>query len=388
MGGYDMTTSEFEAMVKECSGLACATMVEDLLKDISGGRLARNARLPSEQELAEKYAISVTAVRRGTDVLARKGLLSRRRGSGTYINGSARKIAPARADTVLICRGVLHAASHPYFGHIYPALYARLAELGWRVRDYIPAPQDRDASHVDYQPIEPGHVAEFLENEPAVAGLVLHRAPVELGIIARQKGRACVVIGETPALPYVDYDWDAEFLRAIGLALKAGARRVWAIDSAPTRDDKHLIRAANAMIKGANHAFIKIHHNHPSIVYSQVVYDACEAARAMLRAGGLPFDGIVIGGDFHAQGVLDALAEAGIAPDRCPTIVAMINRESRIHTNLPFTALVADGAATGRAAADLLHRRITQPDRAPRVIGLSCMLEEPMKSGSYSVADV
>ena len=377
-----MQAAEFEAVVKECSGLACATLVEDMVRDISGGKWVRNAKLPSEQELARQYAMSVTAVRRGMEVLVRAGLLARRRGSGTYVNGAAKNAAPSRADTILICRGVIHAPSHPYYGHIYPALYARLGELGWRVREYIPAPQDRDASHVDYQPIDSGQVAEFLAKEPAVAGLVLHRVPEALSAFAQQSGRPCVVIGETPVLPYVDYDWDAEFLRAIGLALKAGARRVWAIDSWPGRDDEYFSRAAKATVKGAEEASIQIHHNQRSGVYSQVVYDACEATRAMLRAGGPPFDGIVIASDFHAQGVLDALAEVGMTPSRCPIIVAMVNRESRIHSNLRFTALVADGAATGRAAADVLHQRMTQPDRAPLVMCLSCALEEPNRSGT------
>ena len=74
-----MTTGEIETLLRECSGLACAPLVEDMVKDITGGRLARNRRLPSEQELAQQYAISVTAVRRGMEVLVREGLLSRRR---------------------------------------------------------------------------------------------------------------------------------------------------------------------------------------------------------------------------------------------------------------------------------------------------------------------
>jgi len=374
-----MRTSELELAVKECSGLACATMVQDMVKDISGGNLVRNLRLPSEQELAKKYEISVTAVRRGMEVMVNAGLLARRRGSGTYVNGAPKKSTMRQADTILICRAVYHMPTHPYFGHIYPALYARLAELGWKVREYSAPPQDGDPSQVDYRSIEPRQIAEILDKDPMVAGLVLHRTSDELGLIARDKNRPCVVIGQNYRLPWVDYDWDTEFIRAISLALKAGARRVWAIDSFPGCDEAHFIGAAKAMVRGADQAVIKFHHNQQSIVYSQVVYDSCQAARAMLRAEGPPCDGIVIHSDFHAQGVLDALAEAGVTPDRCPIIVARVNRESRIHSNLPYIALVADGAVVGKAAADLLHRRITQPDQAPKSLCLSCTVEEPSR---------
>ena len=371
-----MRNSNFASTLEACSGLACNTMVEDLVRGISGGNLTRNARLPSEQELAQKYAISVTSVRRGMEVLVRNGFLARRRGSGTYVNGLARKGAPAapRADTILICRGVVHTASHPFFGHIYPALYTRLAELGWQVKEYHDGNPDHEASQVSFTRVDPGALAEVLRAESSVAGLVLHRVTDEVAALVRQSGHPCVAIGETPGLPWVDYDWDLEFIRAISLVLNAGARRVWAINSLPDGDERRCIRAAKAMAKGADAAVITLHRCPPSGVYSQVIYNAYEATRSMLHADGPRYDGIAIGSDFQTQGVLDALAEAGIVPGKGPVIAAKINKESQIHSNLPFTALVADGAATGKAAAELLHERITNPAGAADGQYLSCTI--------------
>lgn len=369
-----MRRSELEAAIKECSGFACATLVEDMVRDISSGTLSRNAKVPSEQELARQYGISVTAVRRGMEVMVREGFLSRRRGSGTYVNSAARTPTQDRADTIVICRVAIHTASHPYYGYIYPALYARLAKLGFRVQECEPDVDVSDTPSVDYHNIDPGQLTALMENDSAVAGLVLHRPSDEVTAVALQSSRPCVAVGQTPGLPFVDYDWDGEFIRAIGVALNAGARRVWAIDSMPYRDDAHATLAAKALAKGAGKAVVEIHHNPPSSVYSQIVYDACQATRAMLRADGAPFDGIVVASDFHAQGVLDALTEAGFTPDRCPTLVVLVNQKSLIHSNLPFTALVADGAATGRAVADLLQQQINSPRQAPAHVFLSCTL--------------
>ncbi|MBO1266797.1 GntR family transcriptional regulator [Arthrobacter cavernae] len=49
------------------------------------GELDPGARLPTEEELMEKYAISRTTVRKAIQMLADKGLLVRRQGKGTFV---------------------------------------------------------------------------------------------------------------------------------------------------------------------------------------------------------------------------------------------------------------------------------------------------------------
>ena len=75
-------------------------------------------------------------------------------------------------------------------------------------------------------------------------------------------------LGAHTVLPFVDYDWDAEFARAIGLALQAGARRVWALTSQPCRSGERIVRLAKAMAPGAGRASVTIHANRPSAIVS------------------------------------------------------------------------------------------------------------------------
>lgn len=373
-----MTTHDIAPPVRvssQCVGLASSGMVQDLVRDISSGTFKRHERLPSEQEFSRKYGISVTAVRRGMEVLVREGFVSRRRGSGTYVDGAG-PVAPAvRADTVLICRNVLHPPSHPYYGHIYPRLYARLAELGLAVADLVGPNTGYNSTQTEFSNIEASQIAPYLAAHSEIAGAILHRMSDEATAVLLARGLPCVAIGAHPTVPCVDYDWSAEFARAMGMALKAGARRIWALGAESADKDADLIRIAKAMANGAANASVVVHRNRISPIYSQTTYDACEATRTMLRSNDDRPDGIVIASDFHAQGVLDALAEAGTTPARCPVIVSLVNKESRIHTNLPFTALVSDGAALGMAAAELLHRWITDPRRAPGSVTLSCAVE-------------
>jgi GntR family transcriptional regulator len=60
-------------------------LAEELSSQIYSGKFAVGARIPAESELATTYAIGRPTVRQATDLLVRRGLLERRRGSGTYV---------------------------------------------------------------------------------------------------------------------------------------------------------------------------------------------------------------------------------------------------------------------------------------------------------------
>lgn len=68
-------------------------LAEELLAQIRGGGYSAGARLPSEHELAERYGVGRPTVRQATDVLVQRGLLTRRRGSGTFV-----RQVPAQVD--------------------------------------------------------------------------------------------------------------------------------------------------------------------------------------------------------------------------------------------------------------------------------------------------
>lgn len=68
-------------------------LAEELLAQIRGGDYGTGEKLPSEHELAERYGVGRPTVRQATDVLVQRGLLTRRRGSGTYV-----RQVPAQVD--------------------------------------------------------------------------------------------------------------------------------------------------------------------------------------------------------------------------------------------------------------------------------------------------
>ena len=63
-------------------------VAEDLANEITSGRLAPGAKLPTEVEISEQYGVSRVTVRRAVGELAERGLLARVHGRGTYVSTS------------------------------------------------------------------------------------------------------------------------------------------------------------------------------------------------------------------------------------------------------------------------------------------------------------
>lgn len=67
-------------------------LAELLSREIANGGLKEGARLPSEPELAKRHQIGRPTVRQATEQLVQRGLLERRRGSGTYVRSTPRRV--------------------------------------------------------------------------------------------------------------------------------------------------------------------------------------------------------------------------------------------------------------------------------------------------------
>lgn len=63
-----------------------ARIAARLRAHIAAGEYPPGSRIPSEHELASRFAVGRPTVRQATELLVRERLLERRRGSGTYVN--------------------------------------------------------------------------------------------------------------------------------------------------------------------------------------------------------------------------------------------------------------------------------------------------------------
>jgi GntR family transcriptional regulator len=63
-----------------------------LTERIASGELSIGARLPSEPELSREHGIGRPTVRQATELLVQRGLIERRRGSGTYVRRAEQRV--------------------------------------------------------------------------------------------------------------------------------------------------------------------------------------------------------------------------------------------------------------------------------------------------------
>jgi hypothetical protein len=111
-----------------------ARIREDLRRQILSGRLAPGARLPTERQLAVRYAVSATTINKVMTALDLDGLLERRRGTGTYVRPDLTR----RATAVVL--GPPHAPPGPVFwADLAREAIAWAAKRDGGVRTYLEA---------------------------------------------------------------------------------------------------------------------------------------------------------------------------------------------------------------------------------------------------------
>jgi GntR family transcriptional regulator len=67
-------------------------LARDLEEMIDAGKLKKGTRIPSENDLSRYNGIGRPTVRQALDVLQRKGLIRKEKGSGTFVSGPAKAV--------------------------------------------------------------------------------------------------------------------------------------------------------------------------------------------------------------------------------------------------------------------------------------------------------
>ena len=87
-----------------------AQVRDDLLQDLTSGKLEPGAKLANENDLAERFEVSRSTIREAVGGLMDAGYLARRHGSGTYVTSSPRTRHPL--DTTVSYTAMIRASGH------------------------------------------------------------------------------------------------------------------------------------------------------------------------------------------------------------------------------------------------------------------------------------
>jgi DNA-binding LacI/PurR family transcriptional regulator len=101
---------------------------------ILSGEFVAGDRLPTTQELATQFGVTIRTAQQAAAVLNQRGLIERIPGRGTFVS---RRIL-SRTIGIIASTNVFVGANLEFFQHVYGDLCAELKRLGWHAALYFP----------------------------------------------------------------------------------------------------------------------------------------------------------------------------------------------------------------------------------------------------------
>ncbi len=336
-----------------------------LTREIQEGVYRPGDRLPSEAQLGERFSASRITVAKAIQSLQREGLVTRRAGSGTYVQEPAPTeryqfglLIPQLGSTEIfepICQGIMRAP------------LAKSHVLLW---GYAPGEGDVDSDYT-------GKMAEQLCRqfiEQKVSGVFF--APLEYTVDREAANRRIVDMLTRAQVPVVlldrcleSYPKRSEFdlvgidNHRAGYTLtqhlwEAGSRRI--VFVARKRSASTIVER----ISGYQFALTELQRSPEAKSMSRVLLGDVHDPKFVeeLLQGERP-DGIVCGNDLTAAGLMRSLLDRGV---RIPDEIRIAGFDDVSYSKflpVPLTTVRQDCLEIGRAALSLMLERLREPGR-------------------------
>lgn len=317
-------------------------------------------RLPPEVALAERFQVSTLTIREAVACLVQRGLVERRRGSGTYV------IDPFASQHigVLVNLDLSRPESTDFWMPLAQQLRHYLTTCGYRVRLYAGhmhssnPPQDTELAYS-------AEMVDDLENRRLV-GLAaigakmdpdlereLHRQGIPLVGSSREKSD-CVI-----------NDYRRMVQGAARRLAEAGCKRLgallWGIDAEACRTiyEEFDLPWQELLEPG----------RHPTLPGAG--YVAMQRLLSRTRC-----DGLILTDELYLPGVALALAEHNLEVPADIRIVTHANEGAHVFAPLPVTAMVVSPIRNAEALSGLLMRRLRGEELPPHSVNLPFRWEE------------
>ncbi len=334
----------------------------ELIREISAGGYHPGDRLPSEAQLCERFGASRITVAKAIQSLQRDGLVTRRPGSGTYVQETKAPtsyqfglLIPQLGSTEIfepICQGIMRAPqakSHVLlWGHTPGMTEEDSAQTGEIAEQLCQQFIDQKVSGVFFTPLE-----YTLDREAANRRIVDMLARANIPVVLLD--RCLESYPKRSRLDLVGIDNGRAGYVVTEHLLQQGARRILFVArqrSASTISERigGYEFALNEAQAGAR----------PRVLFGDV--DDPGFAKAILQAE-RP-DGIVCGNDRTAARLMRSLLDLGAS---IPDEIRMTGFDDVTYSKLlpvPLTTVRQDCSEIGRAALSLMLERLREPTRS------------------------
>ena len=336
-----------------------------LLRAIRRGEYTAGSRLPTESELLAEFNVSRITVIRALRDLEAAGIVRRRRGSGTYVQGPQ----PTASASI----GVIFPPLEPgsIFSTVHQVLGRESQKLGWQMLFHDIADTDT-----------PQMAADILEHvfKGPVRGLLYLPLPVAAtcGQINEAVARQC----QTRKIPLVLLDRDIHHLHdrshfdvvgsdnelggfLVGQHLiKRGCRRILFFTDAREHP------TAEARWEGVRRAVVQS----PSVWCEICSGDGDDSAFvAAILAKHQP-DGIACVNDMTAAKVMRTLLRQGIKIPQRIKLTGFDDTSTAALLSVPLTTVRQSAEGMAIQAANLMRQRLERPDLAAVTVSIACSL--------------
>ena len=179
-----------------------------LRRDLAAGVFAVGGQLPGEPALATRYGVSRVTLRRALARLARAGLVTRRRGKGTFVNARPETFdGRARRVGILVSIDLEAAGTTHFWLRCVHALQQQLGHEQLPSAMYTMPPAAGDAVWADGLDFAgPDFLHALRTGSLSAVVTVGLRPPAALADEAAAHGAACINAGQPAGTPLIPYD--------------------------------------------------------------------------------------------------------------------------------------------------------------------------------------
>lgn len=321
--------------------------VHDLLEVRIRG-MSPGVPLPSMPELRRELSVSQATIERAYDQLEACGLIERKKRKGVYVADRMQT-----GEFAIVMRpALLGLGASPYYRNVSSHLIQFLHEGGpqWRVHMHL----GRQTQTPEQYP----STLDLLEPDvlPQLRGVFSFHELPEMGDALERAQVPVVYIGSAENSPSVGYDDHTDFLRkALGHLREAGCSTVGMINVGHPNDGR-LVRAFREAVPRAG-------------LVTRPQWLAEEDANASERAGYETFlrfwsndtrpDGVVVGDDVVANGVLRATLQLGVRLPQDLRLVTFASRGIDFPYHLPVSRVEYDMRDLAQRAVELMMNRLS-----------------------------
>lgn len=329
--------------------------VEQWVMDgLADGTLRQGDRLPSEKELQEKFHLSRQTIRHATGDLAKRGILKRIQGSGTYI-GSAKRPEKKRRTMRI---AVISTFSESYiFPQILRGIERVLSESGYAMQ----------VAFTDNSPERERKILENILGQNAVDGILVEPCQSalpnpNLALYRKAEEKHLPVLFFHASYPGLDFPcvrMDDKYLgeQAAGLLLAKGHRKIGGIFKADDGQGPLRYEGFRKALWDAGTPLIPSHAVFIDSTAAQNLRPLSDYLFLRLRG----CTGIVCYNDEVACQMVDLALDAGIRVPEDLSLVGMDDADIARVCRVPLTTFPHPKEELGAKAAENLLQLIRNP---------------------------